>query len=489
MISKKLQRARDFEKKYIPYVAEELPKFHVTGGIGWINDPNGFAPYHGEYHLFYQYHPYDVKWGPMHWGHTVTTDFLHWQDRPCALAPDKPFDCNGCFSGGAVEWQGKQLLLYTGVMPEGEGEIQQQCLAIGDGENYEKASAPVLTCDEQPAGASRRDFRDPFLFMQNGMVYMLVGGRGFNGHGRLLLYRNAHPDNPSARWEFVQILAENDGSLGSMWECPGLFTLDGRTVLVISPQFTHQTADNRYHCGNDTAALVGRWNGPGTPFVRQADVPLDSGLEFYAPPPPETPDGRRILIGWMQNWDHCYPPEEALWYGQMSLPRELFWHDDTLCQRPVRELDAVRQLRVEHCGVETENQTITLPGVQGRVLDCELQVDVTDAQRFGIRFACDQAHWAELRFDLDDGLLRLDRRHAGGVRDVLELREVPLLTPVRNALKLRMVLDRYSAEFFLQDGQQVASVALYDTPANADGIQFFVRGRARMNLQLYDLAL
>ena len=69
MISKKLKRARDFEKKYIPYVAEELPKFHVTGGIGWINDPNGFAPYHGEYHLFYQYHPYDVKWGPMHWGH------------------------------------------------------------------------------------------------------------------------------------------------------------------------------------------------------------------------------------------------------------------------------------------------------------------------------------------------------------------------------------------------------------------------------------
>ena len=62
MTSKKLQRARDFEKKYSPYVAEELPKFHVTGGIGWINDPNGFAPYKGEYHLFYQYYPYDTKW-------------------------------------------------------------------------------------------------------------------------------------------------------------------------------------------------------------------------------------------------------------------------------------------------------------------------------------------------------------------------------------------------------------------------------------------
>ena len=68
MISKKLQRARDFEKKYLPYTEEELPRFHVTGGIGWINDPNGFAPYQGEYHLFFQYHPYDTKWGPMHWG-------------------------------------------------------------------------------------------------------------------------------------------------------------------------------------------------------------------------------------------------------------------------------------------------------------------------------------------------------------------------------------------------------------------------------------
>ena len=67
MISKMLQKARDFEKKYLPYTASELPKFHVTGGIGWINDPNGFAPYKGEYHLFFQYYPYATKWGPMHW--------------------------------------------------------------------------------------------------------------------------------------------------------------------------------------------------------------------------------------------------------------------------------------------------------------------------------------------------------------------------------------------------------------------------------------
>ena len=482
-----LFRARQYESDHRTPL-EQRPAFHAVPPVGWCNDPNGWSCYEGQYHLFYQYHPYSNCWGPMHWGHTETTDFIHWNDLPCALAPDSPFDEKGCFSGGAVEWQGKQLLLYTGVMPENDGEIQQQCMAVGDGRDYTKACAPVLPCEQQPEGYSRRDFRDPFLFTRDGILYMLLGGRGKNGYGRLLLYRNAAPLDPNSRWEFVQILAENDGSLGSMWECPNLFELEGRTVVIISPQFVRQTADNRYHCGNDTAALIGSWEGPGTPFVQQADTPLDSGLDFYAPQTLETPDGRRVLIGWMQNWDHCYPPEHACWYGQMTLPRELFWQDGALCQRPVRELDAARRLRTAFRGVEIQEQPVRLSGVHGRVLDCELEVNVTEARRFGLRFACGAGRWAELRVDLEEGLLRIDRRHGGGFRDALELREVPL-TAVGNTLKLRMVLDRYSAEFFLQDGRQAASLTLYDIPADADGIEFFASGKARMDLQLYDLAL
>ena len=102
MTSKMLQKARDFEKKYLPYTLSEQPGFHVTGGIGWINDPNGFAPYKGEYHLFFQYYPYDTKWGPMHWGHVKTRDFIHWDRLPAALAPDMDYDRDGCFSGSAV---------------------------------------------------------------------------------------------------------------------------------------------------------------------------------------------------------------------------------------------------------------------------------------------------------------------------------------------------------------------------------------------------
>ena len=117
MTSKMLQRARDFEKKYLKYTVSEQPTFHVTGGIGWINDPNGFASYKGEYHLFFQYYPYDTKWGPMHWGHVKTRDFIKWERLPAALAPDSEYDRDGCFSGGAVEMpDGRHLLMYTGAM-------------------------------------------------------------------------------------------------------------------------------------------------------------------------------------------------------------------------------------------------------------------------------------------------------------------------------------------------------------------------------------
>ena len=145
MLNDSLRKAREFEKKYLPHLSkEELPQFHVTGEIGWINDPNGFSVYKDEYHLFFQYHPYDVKWGPMHWGHVKTKDFIHWERLPVALAPDEEYDKDGCFSGSAIELpDGRHLLMYTGVRNErredGKMEFfQTQFIAVGDGVDYEK---------------------------------------------------------------------------------------------------------------------------------------------------------------------------------------------------------------------------------------------------------------------------------------------------------------------------------------------------------------
>ena len=150
MTSDKLQQARSFETQYAAFIPDaERPAFHVTGAIGWINDPNGFSCYKGEYHLFFQYHPYSTEWGPMHWGHVKTRDFIRWERLPAAIAPDTDADRDGCFSGSAVELpDGRQMLMYTGVYrvrrPDGRmEEFQQQCVAFGDGVDYEKYASAI----------------------------------------------------------------------------------------------------------------------------------------------------------------------------------------------------------------------------------------------------------------------------------------------------------------------------------------------------------
>jgi beta-fructofuranosidase len=88
--------------------------YHIMAPANWINDPNGLVQYKGEYHVFYQHHPYDENWGPMHWGHVKSKDLVHWEHLPIALAPGDACDTNGCFSGSAVDNDGELTLIYTG---------------------------------------------------------------------------------------------------------------------------------------------------------------------------------------------------------------------------------------------------------------------------------------------------------------------------------------------------------------------------------------
>ena len=117
-MSEQLINARKYEtenEKKIEML--DRPAFHLSSRVGWMNDPNGFSYYKGQYHMFYQNHPYDATWGPMHWGHAVSKDLLDWTYMPVALAPDEYYDANGCFSGTAIENdKGEHLLIYTSVM-------------------------------------------------------------------------------------------------------------------------------------------------------------------------------------------------------------------------------------------------------------------------------------------------------------------------------------------------------------------------------------
>ncbi|MBR3007568.1 MAG: glycoside hydrolase family 32 protein, partial [Stomatobaculum sp.] len=186
MISRELQRAREYEAEYGAAIhPEQRPVFHLSPRCGWMNDPNGFGIYQGKYHMFYQYYPYASHWDSMHWGHAVSSDLLHWEYLPCALAPDTDPDREGCFSGSAFPLpDGRHLLMYTGVSREQQPggqfrEIQTQNIAVGDGTDYQKYEGnPVLTAADLPEGGSRFDFRDPKIFpLSDGRLCCAIGNR------------------------------------------------------------------------------------------------------------------------------------------------------------------------------------------------------------------------------------------------------------------------------------------------------------------------
>ena len=330
MISEKLQKAREFEQEQLSKISpEERPSFHVTGGTGWINDPNGFSYYNGEYHLFYQYNPYSNEWGPMHWGHLSSKDMLAWKRLPVVMAPEESYDNFGCFSGSALELSdGRHLLMYTGVgfvgdTPMANGELpthQTQCIAVGDGINYEKyENNPVITGDDIPEGGSKVDFRDPKIWKEDdGYFYAVISNMTDDGNSRILLYKS--PD--AFKWEYVTVLDHSDARLGKMWECPDFFQLGSKRVLICSPQ-DMKAQKYEFHNGHNSVYFLGDYDEKTHTFVKELPHALDYGMDIYAPQTTELPDGRRIMIAWMKSWDACVIPNSQDWQGMMTLPREL----------------------------------------------------------------------------------------------------------------------------------------------------------------------
>lgn len=489
MLSKELERARAWEAQAdIP--PAERPLFHLTPTVGWLNDPNGFSVYKGAYHLFYQYNPYSVHWGPTHWGHCISNDLLRWERLPAALAPDTDYDRAGCFSGTAAEApDGRQVLMYTGVrkepLPDGsERELETQCVAIGDGVDYEKyLSNPVITGRNLPDGGSTWDFRDPKLWREGDVWYAAVANRTADGSGAILLY--ASPD--LERWEYLRTLDRSENRWGRMWECPDLFQLDGETVLLVSPQEL-ENPDRRFRKGHEVLCILGDWDGKEKRFTRKSIQPVDQGLDFYAPQTVLTPDGRRVLIAWMQAWGASeLVPEGQRWFGQMTLPRELRVRDGKLLQVPVRELEAYRSAGRFWAAAPLEGR-MELPGVSGRTLDLSLRLRPQKGEafsRFTLELAKDERRATRLDYEPEQNRLTLDRSRSGFPAGAVDRRSVSVADR-GGELELRVILDRYSVEVFVNGGEQVLSATLY-TPQEAEGISFEVRGRALMDLEHHTL--
>lgn len=486
-----LQKARDFEAKASEKItAEERPAFHLTPRCGWMNDPNGFSYFGGKYHLFYQYNPYHIHWDSMHWGHAVSSDLLRWEYLPASLAPDMPYDCNGCFSGSAIELEsGKQLLIYTGVRHEKiDGKIrdvQVQCLATGDGKNYQKYEKnPVITSEMLPQGASRADFRDPKIWrLSDGRFCCAVASRPADGSGQILLYTSENGYD----WTFWTLLDANKNRFGKMWECPDFFPLDGKYLLLVSPQ--DMLCEGEYTGGNGTLCVIGDFDEKTGKFTETSCQTIDSGIDFYAPQTVLSPDGRRIMIGWMQNWDSCSIREEGSpWAGQMSVPRELFLKNGRMCQRPSREFDALLKESLSFKDVPLSKNALRLEGVQGRILDLELTLRPDpDCYSSSLRLAEGGGLYTELLYRVHEHSLTIDRRHSGVRRAIRNVQDCQILNDSVE-LSLHLVLDKNSVEVFINGGEQAMTAAIF-TPQAADGISFFADGKAKMDVRKSSIVL
>ncbi len=310
------------------------PAYHFLPPANWINDPNGLIHWRGEYHLFYQHNPFAPVWGHMHWGHAVSRDLVHWEDRPPALATDQPYDASGCFSGCAVATDAGFTLVYTGVHPHADGSRRQvQCLAeTTDGVHFAKHPAnPVLA--DPPADMTPWHFRDPFVWwgdLGDGPAWQmaLCGATPDDPHrGAVLWYRS----DDLVDWAYRgPLLLEHAGSGKRTHECPNFFRLGDRWMLITSPQPTGQ-------------AWV--WHGTldGGTFDHDGGAVLDRGGCLYAPLTFLDAAGRRLLIGWVREQRSVEEAEAGGWNGCLSLPRTLtLGADGWLRQTPVAELEALR---------------------------------------------------------------------------------------------------------------------------------------------------
>jgi beta-fructofuranosidase len=425
--------------------------YHIMGPAGWINDPNGLIQYKGEYHVFYQYHPYSSEWGPMHWGHVKSRDLVHWEHLPVALAPGDEYDSDGCFSGSAVEAAGVLTLIYTGNI-DGENKRQVQNVAMStDGIIFRKQEGnPVVST--WPAEGSR-DFRDPKVWGYGDHWYMVVG-TAKEEVGKVLLYSSIDLVN----WDYIGVAAESNGTQGWMWECPDLFPLENRHVLITSPMGME---------GHKNIYIVGDMNYKTGKFNQQFCEELDFGPDFYAAQTFLDDQGRRILIAWMDMWGAKMPSKVKGWAGSMTLPRVLtFFPDGSLCMQPVPELASLRgeQLHQEHLRITDEGEN-DLGGFQGDCLEivAEFRLEAGCAEEFGFRLRCaeDRSEETLVLYNRNSGELLVDRSKSGsgdgGLRG-------SIIKGMGDTLKLHIYLDRSSVEVFANDGRLAISSRIYPKP-------------------------
>lgn len=458
------------------FAEQHRPQFHFSPPQQWMNDPNGMVYHEGEYHLFYQHYPDSNIWGPMHWGHAVSTDLVHWEHLPIALYPDEH---GYIFSGSAVVDHNNT----TGFGSQGETPL----VAIYSYHNAEAAAAGAQDFQTQGIAYSLdrgrtwtkyednpvlsnpgvRDFRDPKVIWHEGTQRWIMA---LAVQDHLRLYGSPNLKN----WKFLSSFGEDLGSHAGVWECPDLFPLTAENGTEYWVLLQNMNPGNP-NGGSGTQYFIGDFDGQqftvdseflkfldGGPYHQNEDpgsVWLDAGADNYAGVTwsdiPEK-DGRRIFLGWMSNWSYAQKVPTDAWRSAMTIPWSLgIRHINNfprLVGHPVRELTDLQVPGSERLVVADEALSLT----EG-LADLSVTVDLSLTDTFSFTLSNDLNEKVIFTYDKAVNEFSFDRSKSGNTAFSEEFAAIH--TTERHTrstiLNMRILLDVSSAEIFLDDGANV----------------------------------
>lgn len=429
---------------------------HLKSPGNWINDPNGFIYYKGQYHMFYQHFPYEPWWGTMHWGHAVSDDLVHWKHKGIAIYPSKSFDQNGAFSGNALEQDGKLYIYYTGVKytnPNPENihitadyklEPSQIMFVSEDGEHFDNFNNKrcLIGPAVDASVMSPTDTRDPKVWIHNHTFYMMLGS--CEDHmGKLVFFSSK--DGVDWKWESGYKSAE----FGGIFECPDLFELDGKQVLFCAA--TDYLKDNLDYQAQEIYKFC-TFQEKGCKLSWEKDsFYLDYGMDLYATQTNTDANGERVLFAWMRMPE---PKKGAnlSWSGLMTMPRVMLIKNGHLYFKPHKN---VSDLFTITGAVE--------PSMNLQIINADYKIYKTEETEDVYMISANVYEDAEISINgylitYKNGKIMTDRTNVYPKGNYRYFAETPVL---QDGNHLSIFVDRDIIEIFANDGEYVLSQVVY----------------------------
>lgn len=421
-------------------------KFHLEMPKGLVNDPNGLCYHQGKYQIFFQWNPFGCEHKHKHWTYTQTTDFINYTKPQIALAPIDKFDKDGCYSGSARSKNNKLEIIYTANLKDEQNIRYPRQVLVKQNDDGEFIKEKIII-DTVPEGYTTH-FRDPYIFAKNNRSFIILGAQRENLTGCALIYEEIDEN-----WIFRGELKTQLTDFGYMWECPNLFTIDDKDILVFCPQglkaqkYQYQ---NLYQAGY----LIGQFNPDTLEFTHGEFHEFDMGFDFYAPQI-LVHENRHILIGWVGMPDKLqdYPTINDGWVHSLTLPRELILKNDKLYQRPISELNELNQNTITK--VNTDKISLST----NKKLEISIPLKDISSWQGKLKF---NDEYILLTYDKNTSVFTIDRNQlklgGKGIRQ--------FLVKTQDELNLSVYIDNSIIELYLQDGEYYATFCYYPTNDN-----------------------